>query len=152
MTLHKSILERHSQDELSALIRWTLRDRVAGASPSPEVWERIRTRICARAEQSTVQGPALPPRGLHCEGTLVAGVAVSRVEGRVGSVRGGYRAAIIQLSQRLLWGLSRANEFLSAQTVGVRHQSEWKEWRLDPDYAHTRLLVDQCGFQLLLAF
>lgn len=143
MTLHKSILERHSQDELSALIRWALRDRVAGASPSPEVWERIRARIRTRAEQSTVQGPALPPRGL---------VAVSRVEGRVGSVRGGYRAAIIQLSQGLLRGLSRANEFLSAQTVGVRRQNEWKEWRLDPDYAHARLLVEQCSFQLLLAF
>lgn len=147
MTLHKSILERHSQDELSALIRWTLRDRVAGASPSPEVWERIR----ARAEQSTVQGPALPPRGLVAV-SRVEWPALSKVEGRVGSVRGGYRAAIIQLSQGLLWGLSRVNEFLSAQTVGVRRQNEWKEWRLDPDYAHARLLVEQCSFQLLLAF
>ncbi|MEE8390601.1 MAG: hypothetical protein V3S14_07375 [Anaerolineae bacterium] len=134
MTLHKDMAEKRSTDELGNLIQWALRERVAGASPPPEVWERIHARI----EQSTVRGPALSANGAF------------GVEGRVGPDRGGYRAAMKQLSRGFLWGLSKVNAFLSAQTVRVWHQNEWKEWRSDPDYTH--LLVDQYGFQLVLAF
>ena len=148
MTLRKYMSEKRSTDELGSLIQSALQARVAGASPPPGVWERIRVR----AEQSTVRGLALPPRGLHCEGALVAGVAVSGVEGRVGPDRGGYRVAMNQLSRRLLSSLFKVNAFLSAQTVRARHQNVWKEWRFDPDFAHTRLLVDQYGFRWLLAF
>ncbi|HEY72096.1 MAG TPA: hypothetical protein G4N99_02360 [Thermoflexia bacterium] len=44
MILRKDVLERAQADELDGLIRWALRRRVAGASPSPQVWERIRAR------------------------------------------------------------------------------------------------------------
>ena len=116
MTLHKGI------DELGMLIQCSLRERVAGASPPPEVWERIR----ARAEQSTVQG-------------------------RIGFTRGGYRAAMIQLSRRLLSSLVKVNAFLSALVVRVWHQNAWKEWRFDPSFVHVRLLTDQYGVRWLLA-
>lgn len=49
MTLHKD-MEKPSTDELGALIRWSLQERVVDASPSPEVWERI----LARAERPVV--------------------------------------------------------------------------------------------------
>ena len=44
MTSHRDVSEERSKDELDALLRWSLRERVAGASPSVEVWERVRTR------------------------------------------------------------------------------------------------------------
>jgi len=44
MTLRKDMLERAPAAELDGLIRWALRERVAGASPSPQVWEHIRAR------------------------------------------------------------------------------------------------------------
>jgi hypothetical protein len=50
MTSHRHILERRSEDELGALIRWSLQESVAGNYPPPVVWERIR----ARAELSGV--------------------------------------------------------------------------------------------------
>lgn len=43
MTSHRDV-EGRSKDELGTLIEWSLRESVAGASPSPEVWGRIRTR------------------------------------------------------------------------------------------------------------
>ncbi len=121
MTLHKG------RDELGMLIQCSLQERVAGACPPPEVWERIR----ARAEQSTMQG-------------------------RIGFARGGYRAATIQLSRRLLSNLVEVNALLSALIVRVWyqkvwHQNVWKEWRFDPSYVHMRLLTDQYGARLLLA-
>ena len=41
----RDVLEGRSMDELDRLIRRTLRESVAGASPPPHVWERIR--VCA---------------------------------------------------------------------------------------------------------
>ncbi len=123
MTSHKGMLEKRSKnDELGMLIRCSLQGRVAGASPSPEVWERIR----ARAEQSTVQG-------------------------RIGFVRGGYRAAMIQLPRRFLSSLAKVNAFLFALGAQMWRQNAWKEWRFDPSYMHMRLLTDQCGVRWLLA-
>ena len=45
MTLRKDVFEGHSADELDKLIRWALRERVVGASPSSHVWERIKERV-----------------------------------------------------------------------------------------------------------
>jgi hypothetical protein len=35
----------YQNDEIDALVRWVLRDSVAGDEPSPEVWNRIRARL-----------------------------------------------------------------------------------------------------------
>ena len=35
----------YPNDEMDALVRWVLRDSVAGEEPSPEVWDRIRARL-----------------------------------------------------------------------------------------------------------
>jgi len=43
MTSHRGALEGHSTDELDSLIQWALQERVAGSSPPPWVWKRIRT-------------------------------------------------------------------------------------------------------------
>ncbi len=43
MTLRR--FEGRSANELDRLIRWALRERVAGASPSPHVRERIKERV-----------------------------------------------------------------------------------------------------------
>ena len=50
MTLHKGMIEKRAKDELGSLLSWSLEKRVAGASPSPEVWERI----LAQAERPAV--------------------------------------------------------------------------------------------------
>jgi hypothetical protein len=47
-----------NNDEVDALVRWALRDSVAGEEPSPEVWHRIRARL----EQPKVQ-PHLQRKG-----------------------------------------------------------------------------------------
>ena len=54
MTSRRDVLERCSTHELDGLIRWALRERVAGASPSPDVWERIKAHIerCAVLRQT----------------------------------------------------------------------------------------------------
>ena len=44
MTLRESV-QIPPEDELGGLIRWALRKRVAGATPAPEVWGRIRERV-----------------------------------------------------------------------------------------------------------
>jgi len=49
---------RYQSDEVDALVRWALRESVAGEEPSPEVWDRIRARL----EQSKVQ-PHLRRKG-----------------------------------------------------------------------------------------
>jgi hypothetical protein len=123
MTLRKRSLKGHSRDELDIQIRWALEERVAQGSLPPQTWERIR----AQAVRSTARG-------------------------RVGSGRSGLWAAMIQASLGFLGGLSRAQAFLSARTAQVWHQNAWKEWRLDPDFVQTRLLVDQCGVQFMFAF
>ena len=48
----------YRKDEVDALVRWALRESVAGEEPSPEVWDRIRARL----EQSKVQ-PYLRRKG-----------------------------------------------------------------------------------------
>jgi len=48
----------YRNDEVDALVRWALRESVAGEEPSPEVWDRIRARL----EQSKVQ-PYLRRKG-----------------------------------------------------------------------------------------
>ena len=35
----------YRNDEVDALVRWALRDSVAGEEPSPEVWYKIRARL-----------------------------------------------------------------------------------------------------------
>ncbi len=45
MTSRRGVFEGRSADELDRVIRWALRERVAGASPSPDVWERIKARV-----------------------------------------------------------------------------------------------------------
>ncbi len=35
----------YRSDEMDALVRWALRDSVAGEEPSPEVWDKIRARL-----------------------------------------------------------------------------------------------------------
>jgi hypothetical protein len=42
---------RYQSDEMDALVRWALRDSVAGEEPPPEVWHGIRARL----EQPKVQ-------------------------------------------------------------------------------------------------
>lgn len=49
MTSRRDVSERCSTDELGGLIRCVLQESVAGASPPPWMWERIR----ALAERST---------------------------------------------------------------------------------------------------
>jgi len=41
----------YQSDEMDALVRWVLRNSLAGEEPSPEVWDRIRARL----EQPKVQ-------------------------------------------------------------------------------------------------
>jgi hypothetical protein len=47
-----------SVDNIDSIIRWALRDSVADAEPSPQVWERIRQRIRGRAGASVERAPA----------------------------------------------------------------------------------------------
>jgi len=54
MTSRKDMKER-STDKLGNLIRWALRERVAGASPPPWVWDRIRVRAERRAGWNLVR-------------------------------------------------------------------------------------------------
>ena len=44
MTLPRNCSEKSSRDELDNLIQWALRERVAGTSPPPQTWKRIRAR------------------------------------------------------------------------------------------------------------
>ena len=46
-----------SVDKIDCVIRWTLRDSVAGTQPSPQVWNRIRQRILDDAGQATANAP-----------------------------------------------------------------------------------------------
>jgi hypothetical protein len=49
MTSHRCVLDGHARDELDNLIYWALRDRVAGSSPPPRVWEHIEARVQRRS-------------------------------------------------------------------------------------------------------
>jgi hypothetical protein len=43
MSSHKQ--DRSSTDALDSFIRWALHDSVAGAEPSSQVWQRVKTRV-----------------------------------------------------------------------------------------------------------
>jgi hypothetical protein len=50
MSLHRKSWPRveentYRNDEVDALVRWALRESVAGEEPSPEVWYKIRARL-----------------------------------------------------------------------------------------------------------
>ncbi len=47
----------YQNDEIDALVRWALRDSVAGEEPPPEVWHKVRARL----EQPKAQ--SYPRRG-----------------------------------------------------------------------------------------
>ena len=49
MTSHRCVLDGHTREELDNLIYWALRDRVAGSSPPPWVWEHIEARVQRRS-------------------------------------------------------------------------------------------------------
>jgi hypothetical protein len=123
MTLRKSVSGKHSTDKLDSLIQWALKEKIAGAFPPSEVWERIRVQ----AERSTVRE-------------------------QVRLDRGGYRTVVAQLFRGLSWGLSQVDACLFAQTVRAWNQNAWDERRFDSDFTYTRLLIEQCGVRLLLAF
>ncbi|TEU11672.1 MAG: hypothetical protein E3J21_23035 [Anaerolineales bacterium] len=42
----------YQSDEIDALVRWALRDSVAGEEPPPEVWPKIRARLDQPKAQS----------------------------------------------------------------------------------------------------
>jgi hypothetical protein len=50
----------YQSDEIDTLVRWALRDSVAGEEPSPDVWHRIRARL----EQPKAQSHPQKGRGL----------------------------------------------------------------------------------------
>jgi hypothetical protein len=50
----------YQSDEIDTLVRWALRDSVAGEEPSPDVWHRIRARL----EQPKAQSHPQMGRGL----------------------------------------------------------------------------------------
>jgi hypothetical protein len=67
----------YQSDEMDALVRWALRDSVAGEEPSPEVWHRIRARL----EQPKVQshprsGRFLSPQLSWLVQLLVLGIII----------------------------------------------------------------------------
>jgi ABC-type dipeptide/oligopeptide/nickel transport system ATPase subunit len=45
-------------DNIDCVIRWTLRDAVAGTQPSPQVWKCIQQRITDGAGVATTNAPA----------------------------------------------------------------------------------------------
>ncbi len=59
MGMHSADKDGIANDGLDGLIRWALQDAVAGAEPSPQVWERLQQRVLDDGA-SAVAGP--PPR------------------------------------------------------------------------------------------
>ena len=49
MTSRRELFEGRSRDDLDGLVCWALRERVAGATPPPWMWDRI----CLSAEKPT---------------------------------------------------------------------------------------------------
>ena len=46
----------YPSDEMDTLVRWTLRDSVAGEEPPPEMWDKIRARLEQPKAQSQPRG------------------------------------------------------------------------------------------------
>ena len=59
MISRRYTLEKHSSDELDALIQRVLREEVAGASPSPRVWRHIHALAGQQAIQTRMWGKGL---------------------------------------------------------------------------------------------
>ena len=45
MTSRSRLSQGYSEEQIDALIRSALRHRVAGATPPPDVWRRVQTRV-----------------------------------------------------------------------------------------------------------
>jgi len=56
MISHSGALKEQTTDELGSLIQWALQERVREASPSPWVWEHIRT-LAERPTAWRLMGP-----------------------------------------------------------------------------------------------
>jgi hypothetical protein len=57
MNLRRVDRDQSSNDNVDRLIRWALHDSVAGAEPSPQVWERIQQSITDQAKSQAVSAP-----------------------------------------------------------------------------------------------
>ena len=62
----------YQNDEMDALVRWALRDSVAGEEPPPEVWHKIRARL----EQPKAQSHARRGRFLSVQFSLLVQLLV----------------------------------------------------------------------------
>ena len=62
----------YPNDEMDTLVRWTLRDSVAGEEPPPEVWDKIRARL----EQPKAQSHARRGRFLSAQFSLLVQLLV----------------------------------------------------------------------------
>lgn len=58
MSLHRVNRDLSADYGTDCLIRWVLRSSVAGAEPSPQVWERIQQRITHEAAVAPSGAPA----------------------------------------------------------------------------------------------
>jgi hypothetical protein len=54
MSSHRVDDEWSTNDSIDGLIRWSLQDSVAGAEPSPQVWDRIQQHVAEEREQVAV--------------------------------------------------------------------------------------------------
>ena len=55
MSSHRADRDPFLDESLDGLIRWALHDEVHGAEPSPQVWERIQTRIRHEADSAVAR-------------------------------------------------------------------------------------------------
>jgi hypothetical protein len=62
----------YHNDEMDALVRWALRDSVAGEEPPPEIWDKIRVRL----EQPKAQSHARRGRFLSAQFSLLVQLLV----------------------------------------------------------------------------
>jgi hypothetical protein len=57
MNLRRVNRDQSAEDNVDRLIRWALHDSVAGAEPSPQVWDRIQRGITGQAKAQAVSAP-----------------------------------------------------------------------------------------------
>jgi hypothetical protein len=74
MSSHRADRDPFLDESLDGLIRWALHDEVHGAEPSPQVWERIQTRIRHEAD-SAVARPTQNPVAAFVARWLVSGAS-----------------------------------------------------------------------------
>ncbi len=58
MSLRKMKSKEYFDDGIDCLTRWALQDSVAGAEPSPQVWERIQQSIADNGATIIADSPA----------------------------------------------------------------------------------------------